>query len=82
MSALPLRWQQICKSKQEPGARDCVGIPSEGATTILAMAEVRKKAEDAGTMVETMSPAQLGDFTRQELDHWGRVIKAAKITAD
>jgi tripartite-type tricarboxylate transporter receptor subunit TctC len=49
---------------------------------ILAMAEVRKKAEDAGTTVETMSPAQLGDFTRKELDYWGRVIQSAKITAD
>jgi len=49
---------------------------------ILAMAEVRKKAEDAGTLVETMSPAQLGDFTRKELDYWGRVIQSAKITAD
>ena len=49
---------------------------------ILATAEVRKKAEDAGTTVETMSPAQLGDFTRKELDYWGRVIQSAKITAD
>ena len=49
---------------------------------ILATAEVRKKAEDAGTTVEAMSPAQLGDFTRKELDYWGRVIQSAKITAD
>jgi len=29
-----------------------------------------------------MSPAQLGEFTRRELDYWGRVIRTAKITAD
>ena len=49
---------------------------------ILALAEVRKKAEDAGTTVESMSPAQLGDFTRKELDYWGRVIQSARIIAD
>ena len=40
------------------------------------------KAEDAGTTVETMTSAQLGDYTRQELEHWGKVIRASKITAD
>ena len=49
---------------------------------ILAMPDVRKKAEDSGTDVETMTPAQLGTFTRQELDHWGAVIKTAHIVAD
>jgi hypothetical protein len=29
-----------------------------------------------------MTPAQLGEFTRKELDDWGRVIQTAKITAD
>jgi tripartite-type tricarboxylate transporter receptor subunit TctC len=43
---------------------------------------VRKKAEDSGTAVEAMTPAQLGEFTRKELDYWGGVIKSAKITAD
>jgi len=32
--------------------------------------------------VEFMSPAQLADYTRKELDHWGKVIKSSKITAD
>lgn len=49
---------------------------------ILAMPDVRKKAEDSGTDVETMTPAQLGAFTRKELDHWGAVIKSAHIVAD
>ena len=49
---------------------------------ILQSPEVRKKAEDSGTAVEAMTPAQLGDFTRKELDYWGHVIKSAKITAD
>lgn len=49
---------------------------------ILQTPEVRKKAEDSGTAVEAMTPAQLGEFTRKELDYWGNVIKSAKITAD
>ena len=49
---------------------------------ILASPDVRKKAEDAGTQVEYMGPAQLGDYTRKELEYWGRVIQSAKITAD
>jgi tripartite-type tricarboxylate transporter receptor subunit TctC len=49
---------------------------------ILQQPEIRKKAEDSGTSVEAFTPAQLGDFTRKELDYWGGVIKSAKITAD
>ncbi len=49
---------------------------------ILAAPDVRRKAEEAGTSVEVMTSAQLGDFTRKELDYWGRVIKGAKISAD
>lgn len=49
---------------------------------ILAMPEIKKKAEDAGTMVDHMNPSQLGDYTRKELEYWGRVIQSAKITAE
>lgn len=49
---------------------------------ILLAPEARRKAEDSGTAVETMTPAQLADFTKKELDHWGQVIKGAKITLE
>jgi tripartite-type tricarboxylate transporter receptor subunit TctC len=49
---------------------------------ILAMPDIKKKAEDAGTMVDHMNPTQLGEYTRKELDYWGRVIQSAKITAE
>jgi tripartite-type tricarboxylate transporter receptor subunit TctC len=49
---------------------------------ILQQAEVKKKAEDAGTLVDYMGPAQLGDYTRKELAYWGSVITDAKISAD
>ena len=61
---------------------DMVQMLNGEISKILAMADVRKRAEDAGTTVEQMSPAQLGDFTRKELAYWGNVIKSAHITAE
>jgi hypothetical protein len=29
-----------------------------------------------------MTPQQFGEFTRRELDHWGRVIRGAKIVLE
>jgi tripartite-type tricarboxylate transporter receptor subunit TctC len=49
---------------------------------ILAMPEIRKKADDSGTAVEAMTPAQFAAFTKKELDYWGEVIRKAKITAE
>lgn len=49
---------------------------------ILATVEIRKKAEESGTAVDQMTPTQLGDYTRKELDYWGRVIQSAKISAE
>jgi tripartite-type tricarboxylate transporter receptor subunit TctC len=65
------------------------GLPSEVVQTlnaevgkILALPETRRKAEESGTSVEQMSPTQLAEFTRKELDYWGKVIKSSKITAE
>lgn len=65
------------------------GLPADVVQTlnteigkILAMPDIKRRAEEAGTTVKFMSPAQLGDYTRKELEHWGKVIKSAKITAD
>lgn len=61
---------------------DIVTLLNTEIGKILAMPEIRKKAEESGTGVEQMSPAQLGEFTRKELDYWGRVIQSASISAD
>ncbi len=44
--------------------------------------EAKTKAENAGTTIQTMTPAELGDFTRKELDRWGKVIQTSKMTVD
>ena len=49
---------------------------------ILMAGETRKKAEESGTGVETMTPQQLAAFTARELDYWGKVIQKAGITLD
>ena len=48
----------------------------------MATADVKKKAEEAGTQVDYMGPSALGEYTRKELAYWGRVIQTAKISAD
>lgn len=49
---------------------------------ILARPDIQKKAEESGTFVEQMTPAQLAAFTKKEYDFWGKVIKNASITAE
>ncbi len=61
---------------------DIVQILNTEIAKILTMPDVKKKAEDSGTTVEQMSPAKLGDYTRKELELWGRIIKSANITAE
>jgi tripartite-type tricarboxylate transporter receptor subunit TctC len=61
---------------------DIVQVLNTEVGRIIAAPETRRKAEESGTAVEQMSPAQLGEYTRKELEEWGRVIRTAKITAD
>ncbi|ROZ77477.1 tripartite tricarboxylate transporter substrate binding protein [Ramlibacter sp. WS9] len=61
---------------------DVVQLLNAEVGKILASPEVRRKAEDSGTAIELMAPAQLGEFTKKELDYWGRVIKGARITLE
>jgi tripartite-type tricarboxylate transporter receptor subunit TctC len=65
------------------------GLPADVVQTlstetgkILAQPETRRKAEESGTSVEQMSPTQLAEFTRKELDYWGKVIKSSRISAE
>ena len=44
--------------------------------------EAKTRADGAGTTIQTMTPAELGDFTRKELDRWGKVIQTSKMTVD
>ena len=61
---------------------DVVQRLSSEIDKILVSPDIKRRAEEAGTSVEQMGPAQLGDYTRKELDYWGKVIKASKISAE
>lgn len=49
---------------------------------IMKTAEFRKKAEEQGAEAEFMGPAKLGEYTQEEYDRWGKVVKAAGIKAN
>lgn len=44
--------------------------------------DAQKRAEGAGISIQTMSSAELSEFTKKELDYWGKVIAGAKISLD
>ena len=50
--------------------------------TIMKTEDFRKKAEAQGAEAEFMGPAKLGEYTQQEYDRWGKVVKAAGIKAN
>jgi tripartite-type tricarboxylate transporter receptor subunit TctC len=49
---------------------------------IMKTDEFKRKAEEQGAYAVYMNPQQLGDFTRLELQSWGKFVKAANITAE
>lgn len=61
---------------------DVIQTLNQALGKILLQADVKKKAEDSGTTTEIMTPAQLGAYTKKELDFWGQVIKQAQISLD
>jgi tripartite-type tricarboxylate transporter receptor subunit TctC len=61
---------------------DVVQTLNSEINRILANGDTRKKAEESGTDVEQMSPKQLADFTKSELERWGNIIRTARITLD
>ncbi len=49
---------------------------------IMKTDEFRKKAAEQGAEAIFMGPKELGTYTQTELDRWGKVVKAANITAN
>jgi tripartite-type tricarboxylate transporter receptor subunit TctC len=61
---------------------EVVQVLNAEVNKILAAPEIRKKADDSGTGVAQMTPQQLGEFTKKELDYWGKVIQGGKISLE
>ncbi|WP_269845230.1 Bug family tripartite tricarboxylate transporter substrate binding protein [Bordetella pertussis] len=49
---------------------------------IMATEAFRQKAAEQGAEARYMDPKQLGAYTQEELDRWGKVVKAAHISAN
>ncbi len=49
---------------------------------ILSRPDIQKRAEESGTTVEIMTPAQLTTYTPKEFEYWGKVIKTSNISAE
>lgn len=61
---------------------DIVQLLNTEVGKVLSGADLRKRADEAGTDVELMTPQQLAAFTKAELDRWGKVIQGAHIVLD
>lgn len=46
---------------------------------IMKTEDFRKKAAEQGAEAEFMGPAKLAEYTQEEYDRWGKVVKAAGI---
>jgi tripartite-type tricarboxylate transporter receptor subunit TctC len=55
---------------------------SSAVYKVVNTPDAQKRAEIAGISIQTMTPAELGEFTKKELDYWGKVIASAKISLD
>lgn len=49
---------------------------------IMATEAFRQKAAEQGAEARYMDPKELGAYTKEELDRWGKVVKAANISAN
>ncbi len=53
--------------------------------TVIARPDIRKKMEDLGLEIlppQQRTPAYLGKFLKEDIERWGKVIKAAGISMD
>ncbi len=75
-----LSWYGFAAPARTPAA--VVNLLNKATATVLAMPETRKGLAGAGMSVQHSSPAQLGDFIRNEIEKWSKVAKGSGITLD
>jgi len=49
---------------------------------ILAAPEIEERARTQGFRVDARGPDQFAPFLKSEIERWGHIIAAAKITAE
>lgn len=62
--------------------REVVSRLSAEVVRIIRLPDVEKRLVDSGSVIVGSSPQDADRFLREEVDKWGKVVKAAKVTAN
>jgi tripartite-type tricarboxylate transporter receptor subunit TctC len=62
--------------------KDIIGRLNAETIKVVALPDVKERLFNAGFEVVTSSPEQFGEFTRTEIQKWGKLVKAAGLKVD
>jgi tripartite-type tricarboxylate transporter receptor subunit TctC len=70
-------WQGIVAAAGTP--KEIVGRLNTEIVRILSTPEMKENLAKQGTEVYTMTPEQLGNWLKSEIDKWAKIVKAANL---
>ena len=70
-------WQGVVAAAGTP--KDIVGRLNREISRILGTPDMKENLAKQGAEVYTMTPEQLGNWLRTEIDKWAKVVKAANL---
>jgi tripartite-type tricarboxylate transporter receptor subunit TctC len=70
-------WQGVVAAAGTP--KDIVGRLNSEISRILGTPEMKENLAKQGAEVYTMTPEQLGNWLKTEIDKWAKVVKAANL---
>ncbi len=70
-------WQGIVAAAGTP--KDIIGRLNTEIVRIFNTPEMKENLAKQGAEVYTMTPEQLGDWLKSEIDKWAKVVKAANL---
>lgn len=73
-------WNGVLAPAKTPGA--IIQRLNGDIVRILSTPEVRQKFDAQGAEATPSTPAEFGLFIREEIDKWGKVVRAAGLTAN
>jgi len=62
--------------------KEIIGRLHAETIKVVALPDVKERLFNAGFEVVTSSPEQFGEFTRTEIQKWGKLVKAAGLKVD
>ncbi|HYK15402.1 MAG TPA: tripartite tricarboxylate transporter substrate-binding protein, partial [Burkholderiales bacterium] len=70
-------WQGVVAAAGTP--KDIVGRLSGEISRVLGTPDMKENLAKQGAEVYTMTPEQLGNWLKTEIDKWAKVVKAANL---